>query len=535
LWLADYRLACQLGGTDDDNLIIRNLPLFLSDTARAWLEHLPPGQISNWEDLVQAFAGNFQGTYVRPGNSWDLRSCRQLPGESLRDYIRRFSKQRTELPNITDSDVIGAFLAGTTCRDLVSKLGRKTPTRASELMDIATKFASGQEAVEAIFRKDKQPQGRPSEDAPEASAPRGAKKKGRRKSQAKRDVPDADLVAAAEHKNPRKPPGGANLFDKALKETCPYHQGPVKHTLEECVMLRRHFHRAGPLAEGGKARDDDKREDRQAGEFPEVRDCFMIYGGHAANASARHRKQERREVCSVKVAAPVYLDWSDKPLTFDRDDHPDHVPNPGKYPLVVDPVIGDVRLTKVLMDGGSCLNIIYAETLRLLRVDLSSVRAGAAPFHGIIPGKRVQPLGQLDLPVCFGTPSNFRRETLTFEVVGFRGTYHAVLGRPCYAKFMAIPNYTYLKLKMLGPNGVITVGPTYKHAFECDVECVEYAEALAESEALIADLESLSREVPDVKRHAGNFEPAETVKAVPLDPSGDTSKQIRIGSGLDPK
>jgi hypothetical protein len=58
LWLVDYRLACQLGGTDDDNLIIRNLPLFLSDTARAWLEHLPPGQISNWDDLVQAFADN---------------------------------------------------------------------------------------------------------------------------------------------------------------------------------------------------------------------------------------------------------------------------------------------------------------------------------------------------------------------------------------------------------------------------------------------------------------------------------------------
>jgi hypothetical protein len=72
LWLADYRLACHLGGTDDDNLIIRNLPLFFSDTARAWLEHLPPGQISNWDDLVQAFAGNFQGMYVRHGNSWDI-------------------------------------------------------------------------------------------------------------------------------------------------------------------------------------------------------------------------------------------------------------------------------------------------------------------------------------------------------------------------------------------------------------------------------------------------------------------------------
>jgi hypothetical protein len=245
LWLVDYRLACQLGETDDDNLIIRNLPLFLSDTARAWLEHLPPGQISNWDDLVQAFAGNFQGTYVRPENSWDLRSCRQQPGESLRDYIRRFSKQRTELPNVTDSDVIGAFLAGTTCRDLVSKLGRKTPTRASELMDIATTFASGQEAVEAIFRKDKQPQGRQPEDVPEASAQRDTKKKNKKKSRAKRDATDADLVAAAEYKNPRKPPGGANLFDKMLKEPCPIIRGPSSTPLRSASCFGATFTRPG--------------------------------------------------------------------------------------------------------------------------------------------------------------------------------------------------------------------------------------------------------------------------------------------------
>jgi hypothetical protein len=435
----DYRLACQLGGTNDDNLIICNLPLFLSDAARAWLEHLPPAQISNWDDLVKAFAGNFQGTYVHPRNSWDLRSCRQQLGESLREYIRRFSKQRTELPNITDSDVIGAFLAGTTCRDLVSKLGRKTHTKASELMDIATKFASGQEAVEAIFRKDKQPQGRQKEDALEASAQRGMKKKAKKKAQAKRDTIDADLITAVEHRNPRKPPGGVNTFDKKLKESCPYHRGPVKHTLEECNMLRCYFIKAGPSVEGGKDQGNNKKGGDKEEEFPEVRDCFMIYDGQVANASARHRKQERREVCSVKVAAPVYLDWSDKPITFDQGDHPDCVPSPGRYPLVVDPVIGNARLTKVLMDGGSSLNIIYAETLGLLGIDLSMIRAGAAPFHGIVLGKRILPLGQLDLPVCFGTPSNFRKETLTFEVVGFRGTYHAVLGRPCYASSWPSP------------------------------------------------------------------------------------------------
>jgi hypothetical protein len=174
-------------------------------------------------------------------------------------------------------------------------------------MDIATKFASGQEAVEAIFRKDKQPQGHQQEDVPEAYAQRGTKKKGKKMSQAKRDAADADLVAAAEHRNLQKPPEGANLFDKMLKESRPYHQGLVKHTLEECVMLRRYFHKTGLPAEGGKGQDNDKEGDK-AEEFPEVHGCFMIYGGQVANASARHRKQERQEVCSVKVAAPVYLD-----------------------------------------------------------------------------------------------------------------------------------------------------------------------------------------------------------------------------------
>ena len=86
---------------------------------------------------------------------------------------------------------------------------------------------------------------------------------------------------------------------------------------------------------------------------------------------------------------------------------------------------------------------------------------------------------------------------LTFEVVGFRGAYHAILGRPCYAKFMAIPNYTYLKMKMPGPKGVITVGSSFEHVYECDVECVEHAEALVVDEALVAQLENMANEAMD--------------------------------------
>jgi hypothetical protein len=67
---------------------------------------------------MRVFEGNFKGTYMRPSNSWDLRSCKQKPGKSLRGYIRCFSKQRTELLNITDFDVIMDFLSGTTCKPM---------------------------------------------------------------------------------------------------------------------------------------------------------------------------------------------------------------------------------------------------------------------------------------------------------------------------------------------------------------------------------------------------------------------------------
>jgi hypothetical protein len=288
----------------------------------------------------------------------------------------------------------------------VSKLGRKTPTKASELMDIATKFASGQEAVEAIFQKDKQPQREQKEDAPEASVQRGAKKK----AQAMRNAVNTDLVAAVEHWNPRKPPGGANAFDKMLKESCPYHRCPVKHTLEECDMLRCYFSKAGPSAGDGKDPGNNKKGGDKEEEFPEVHNCFMIYSGQVVNASARHRKQEHREVCSVKVATPVYLDWSDKPITFDQCDHPNYVPSPGRYPLVVDPIIGNVRLSKVLMDGGSSLNIIYAETLELLGLIGPRSRLVQHPSTGLHPENISCPSDRLTCPSASELPLTSERK-----------------------------------------------------------------------------------------------------------------------------
>ena len=89
--------------------------------------------------------------YVRPGNSWDLKSCQQEPNESLWDYIHRFSKQCKSLPNVVDADVISVFLSGTTYESLIHKLGCLKPQTTCDLLDITTNHASGLEAVGVVF------------------------------------------------------------------------------------------------------------------------------------------------------------------------------------------------------------------------------------------------------------------------------------------------------------------------------------------------------------------------------------------------
>jgi hypothetical protein len=168
--------------------------------------------------------------------------------------------------------------------------------------------------------------------------------------------------------------------------------------------------------------------------------------------------REVKAAISSHEAIPTYLKWSESAITFDRADHPNSIPQLGRFPLIVNHIVSKTRLTNVLMDGRSGLNILYAETYNAMGLAQSCIRATGAPFHGVVPRVQAIPLELVDLPVTFERSRNFHTETLTFEVANFPGLYHAILGRPCYVKFMAIPNYTYHNFKIPGPKGVMTVG-----------------------------------------------------------------------------
>jgi hypothetical protein len=122
------------------------------------------------------------------------------------------------------------------------------------------------------------------------------------------------------------------------------------------------------------------------------------------------------------------------------------------------------------MDMGSGINLIYTKTLRVMHISLKFLKPTDSSFHGIVPGSANYPLGQIALDVCFGNHLNYRRENLEFKVMDWPSQYHMILGRPAFLRFMAVPHYTDLVLKMPGPNGIITVKGSFELSDICDKE-----------------------------------------------------------------
>ena len=159
-------------------------------------------------------------------------------------------------------------------------------------------------------------------------------------------------------------------------------------------------------------------------------------------------------------------------------------------------------------------------------------------FHGVIPGKKAESLGQIALDVVFGDLKHFRKEKLTFEVVDFQSAYHAILGRPAYARFMARPCYVYLKLKMPGPKGVITVTGDRKKA----EECFQKGSKIADSQVTAVEFEEYKQNADpsDLLRSKkpaieSAFQSSGETKPVHIHPTDPDAAPTRISTTLDPK
>ena len=94
----------------------------------------------------------------------------------------------------------------------------------------------------------------------------------------------------------------------------------------------------------------------------------MIYAAHIPK---RKHKRAFRDIYAMEPVAPKFNPWSSCPITFDRRDHSTSIRHGGSAALVLDPIIDGFHLTRVLMDGGSSLNLLYHDTVRKMGIDSS--------------------------------------------------------------------------------------------------------------------------------------------------------------------
>jgi hypothetical protein len=453
--------------------------------------------------------------------------------------MRCFFDKRASVVDVTDKEVIDLFQDGLYLRRTFEDFGRRCPKSIPHLKDMITSWVDEEDKAnakyDAIRGKSKQNTGGGSGN----NGNQGGRNNNNYSGPNHKRKPD-NTVAAIQHptkENSKKTSGG---FKDLLKEKCPWHLDG-NHTTEQCYQLRRALKSTPepphPHDKKGKKKNDGGNDDFQEPD----KTVNVLFGGLP---SRREQKATRREVMSIEPAVPTPLRWSEVPITFSRADQWTSFSEPGRFLLVLKPVVAGSRLNKVLIDGGSGLNVLFTKTLKKMGLDITHMLTkSSSPFYGIVPGNAAIPLGSVVLPVTFGeSPDNYRTEYVKFKVADFETSYHAILGRPSIAKFMAVPRDTYLVLKMPSPAGLLSLQGDLKISHDCNMEAVEIAStnqvpnAMMEVYAASKKLAPSELHIPKKSDKANKPQPAQEVLVKTIDlGTGDSSKTTTIGVGLDPK
>jgi hypothetical protein len=386
----------------------------LSRPARTWLMNLAPGSIYSWEELYARFVGNFASAYQQHGVEAHLHAVRQEPGETLRACISLFTKVRGTIPRILDASIITAFRLGVHDEKMLEKLA------THDVETITTLFALADKCVRAT-------EGRAWHSASQTGVTHtggsGAvsqddkkKKKNRDHEKSQTATPIVAATAGARSERNKRPwPQGGN------SSTCPVHPNS-RHNASECREIIKHAKRVSerceqsskdgspPRRRPGKERVDDdevasgERELRYQSLEGDLKDVFtgdsdsgddddrhkmlyMMYGGTWELTSRRNVKSLRREVLlavpGVPKAAP-YQRWRSTTISFGASDCPKNMAGAGVLPLITAPIIANMRLHHVLINGGADLNVISHAAFKQLQIPGS--RLGPShPFSGVGP------------------------------------------------------------------------------------------------------------------------------------------------------
>jgi hypothetical protein len=478
-----------------------------------------------------------------------LHVVRLEPGETLRAFISRFTKVWGTIPRISDASIITAFGQGVRDEKMLEKLVTHDVETITTLFALANKYAR---ATEGHAWHSAPQTGVAQTGGSGVVAQDGKKKKknhGRERSQTAAPVIAAAARGRSERNKRPRPQGGNN-------GSCPMHPNSHHSTTEcrEIIKLAKRISErreqsskdgSPPHCRPSKERADDgdvaagerdlgyqspegvlkdvfTRDFDSGGESDRRKKLYVMYDGSWELTSRRNVKSLRREVLSatpgVLKAAP-YQRWRSTTISFGASDCPNNMAGAGILPLVTAPVIANMRLHHVLIDGGAGLNVISHAAFKQLQI-LGSRLGPSHPFSGVGP-QPMYPLGSITLPVTFWTKENFHTENVQFDVAEVNLPFNTIIGRLALYRFMAIAHYGYLVLKMSSPARVLIVRGDRAAA----VTVVEKLHALAAEAARPDD----GGRDPST---SGTKAPAKVPKVQPSGADGGPVKTIQVGEPL---
>jgi hypothetical protein len=307
----------------------------------------------------------------------DLAMVKQEQGETLRKYMRRFFDKRATVVDVTDKEVTDLFQDGLYHRRTFEDFSRRRPKSIPHLKDMITSWADEEDKANAKYDAIR---GKSKQNAAGGSGNNG--NQGGRNNNNNYSGPNCkrkpdNTVATIQRsakENSKKTSGG---FKDLLKEKCPLHLDG-NHTTEQCYQLRRALKSTPepphPHDKKGKKKNDGGNDDFQEPD----KTVNVLFGGLP---SRREQKATRREVMSIEPVVLTPLRWSEVPITFSRADQWTSFSEPGRFPLVLKPVVAGSRLNKVLIDGGSGLNVLFTKTLKKMKLNITHMLTkSASPF-----------------------------------------------------------------------------------------------------------------------------------------------------------
>ncbi|KAG7548045.1 Integrase catalytic core [Arabidopsis suecica] len=406
--------------------------------ALTWFSKLEANSIDNFNQLSTAFLKQYR-VFIHPGaSSSDLWSMTQKADETLSAYLGRFKEILSKV-TISDEAAVAAFRKGLLQGSLLCKdLAIREPKDLDDVLHRAYRYA---------FLED--------EDAKLAMKhhPAKAKEKTRETYQEPRQYynPKAakrgTIFAATNSEDrlpaPAKPSGSKTSY-------CGFHEFGG-HSTEECKHLLN-------ILLGKYKSDEDLQppENHQPNQHreEEVRVPENELPGppkrlRDGEDSVRALKKRARQACSV-IAAPEDEQQSQDPITFTPQDAK-RIQHPHNDAVVVELVMEDFDVERVLVDTGSSVNLLFLQTLDKMGISERKIKPKIRPLTGY-DGEAKMSIGEIKLQVQAGGITKRTK----FVVIDATPSYNAILGSPWIYSMRAIPSTYHLCLKFPIATGIFT-------------------------------------------------------------------------------